>query len=555
MLFPFNKPRIYQEDFMKDVELSIENKKILLANAPTGIGKTAAVLSVIIPKIINSNLKVFFVTPRNIQHRMIVDTIKLIEKKFKLSVPYQTLIGKKNLCLKAKDNVDVYEYCKILRENDECEYYRNSKKINIVERDISKLVKISKEMKVCPYEVALNNIRNSNLIIGNYNHIFNENVRKYIFSKGNLSFEDLILVVDEAQNLPKSISNVYSKYLSVRQIKNAINEANRYNLDIVDMLENLESEVSEILKSERVIEKNEIRTEGYDLLIEYGDKIRSKVGKSYVGSVGEFLEMWRRDIENFKRLSYENKIQYLCIDPSIISGEIFDRINSGILMSGTLRPLRLYRDLLGIKRSILKEYKNPFPISNRKLFIVSNTTTRYIERNKKEYEKIANLIKDILNKTNGGGIIFFPSYKLMKDIIEFIGIKDNYLVEKKDMKQTEKEEYLNLIKKGYILFAVMRSNFYEGVNLPNVLKFIIIVGLPLPKPDIKTKVIMNYFEKKFGDGFKYAYILPTANTIRQAIGRMIRNETDKGIAILIDKRYNWKRYKDIIPNDWMINYL
>ena len=552
MLFPFEKPRIYQEDFMKDIEKTIDSKKILIAHAPTGIGKTAAVLSVIIPKLLNSNLKAFFITPRNIQHKIVIDTIKLIEKKYNIYIPYQDIVGKKNLCLKAKDNVDIYEYCRILRENNECEYYKNSKNINIVERDINDLLKISKKLKVCPYEIALKNIKNSKITIGNYNHIFNSNVRNYIFSRGNLSFENLLLVVDEAQNLPKSISNMYSKSLSIWQIENALNEAKKYSLfDIIELINNLKLDVSKIIKHERIVKKDELSIDDYSLFLEYGDRIRKEKGRSYIGSIGDFLEMWSKEIDGFKRISYEKKVQYICVDPSYISKEIFENIYSGVLMGGTLKPLRLYRDILGINNSILREYKNPFPIQNRRLFVIPKTTTRYSERNEREFEKIGNSLNEILEKSKGSGIIFFPSYEMMKNILKFVKKKD-FLVEKRNMSHTEKEEYLNSLKKGNILFAVMRSNFYEGIDIPNVLNFIVIVGLPLPKPDIKTKITMEYFERKFGNGFKYAYLLPTANIIRQAIGRMIRNENDKGVAILIDKRYKWKKYKELIPDDWII---
>ncbi len=551
MLFPFEKKRKYQDEMIRDIQEAVDNNKVLLIHAPTGIGKTVASLSSILPYVLNSELKLFFVTSKNIQHKIVVETIEKIEEKFDIKIPYQELIGKKNLCLKAPEDVDIYEFCRLLRKENKCEFFINSKNKIIRARNVIDLIEYSKKEKVCPYEMALKNIRNSKVIIGNYNHLFNLNVRNYIFSRGNLTPEDLIVVVDEAQNLPDSISKIYSKSISIRSINLAIKEMKKYGFNGISYLEKLRENLKRILKEERKVDKDEIWLENLDEFSNYGDMVREEKGKSYIGSVADFFYEWDEEKEGFVRISFENKLQYVCLDPSFASN-FLNEVKSAVLMSGTFKPLRFYRDLLGIKNYLMREYKNPFPIENRKIIIIPRTTTKYSCRNEEEFSKIGKEINNLIKKFEGGGIVFFSSYEMLNNVLKYIKINRKFFVENKKMSQIDKVKVVEGLKSGGVLFGVIGSNFSEGVDVPNSLEFVLVVGLPLLKPDILVKSKIEYFEKKFGKGFEYGYLLPSMNRIRQAIGRLIRSEKDKGTAVFIDRRYVWKRYRKFIPDDWNV---
>jgi len=86
------------------------------------------------------------------------------------------------------------------------------------------------------------------------------------------------------------------------------------------------------------------------------------------------------------------------------------------------------------------------------------------------------------------------------------------------------------------------------------LECVAVIGIPLSKPDLLTNSLINYYDKKFKAGWNYGYIYPAMNRTIQAAGRCIRSEKDKGVIILIDKRYTWENYLKCLPTDWIINF-
>jgi len=62
-------------------------------------------------------------------------------------------------------------------------------------------------------------------------------------------------------------------------------------------------------------------------------------------------------------------------------------------------------------------------------------------------------------------------------------------------------------------------------------------------------VLRNYYNKT-GNGFEYAYMYPGVSKVLQAIGRVIRSNDDKGVALLIDERFIQRRYTELFPSLW-----
>ena len=100
-------------------------------------------------------------------------------------------------------------------------------------------------------------------------------------------------------------------------------------------------------------------------------------------------------------------------------------------------------------------------------------------------------------------------------------------------------------KKGGIFLSVVGGRISEGMDFPSdELEVIIIVGIPYPPPSARQQALQKYYEKKYGNGWKYAVEAPTTRKLLQAIGRLIRDKDDRGIAIILDERA--KRFKKYI---------
>src|SRR3989344_484680 len=139
MLFPHDTSRKVQDDMVKDVYEAVSSKKNLIVHAPTGIGKTAASLSPALSYALENNLTVFFLTSRHTQHKIALDTLKKIKEEFSVA----DIIGKKGMCLQNVEYLyssEFNEYCKSIREKDECEFYNNVKKKNKVTAEANLLL-------------------------------------------------------------------------------------------------------------------------------------------------------------------------------------------------------------------------------------------------------------------------------------------------------------------------------------------------------------------------------------------------------------------------------
>ena len=94
------------------------------------------------------------------------------------------------------------------------------------------------------------------------------------------------------------------------------------------------------------------------------------------------------------------------------------------------------------------------------------------------------------------------------------------------------------------MFSVIGGRISEGMDFPaEELEIAVIVGIPYPKPTARQRGLQQYYEVKFRKGWEYTVEAPTARKILQSIGRLIRDENDRGVAVILDRRApRFKKY-------------
>ena len=598
-LFPFSKLRAGQEDLIMSIYDAIEKKKNIIIHAPTGIGKTAAVLSPALTYALKNNLTIFFLTSRHTQHKIAVDTLNYIKDEFNQKIIAVDLIGKRWMCsLKGADRLSSAEFtdfCKMQREEGTCEHYNNliqknkltvkgkeilSKIKDRLPLDVEDVIKLSSKENVCPYELSMILANKANVIIADYFYLFNPMISSLFFKKSKKEMDKSIIIIDEAHNLGKRIRDLLTIKMSNWIIKYAIKEAKKFHkkelIKKVVLIEDVLVRIGADLKcwQEKLVTKKEFismieKEFDYDELIaelEFAaEEVLHEQKKSFLGSIATFLTDWTGQDEGFTRiLSFKEikgqahfSLSYRCLDPSLVSKPVIECAHSVIAMSGTLTPTTMYKDILGFNNSEEKSYTNPFPIKNRLSLIVPKTTTKYALRSEEQYKNIAKILSEIVTVVPGNSALFFPSYGLRNNINKYFSkfCLRHTLLEEPGMTKKEKAELLKEFKdhkdEGAVLSGVITGSFAEGIDLPgDFLKAVVVVGLPLEPPDLETKELINYYDKKFGKGWDYAYVLPAFIKAMQATGRCIRSERDKGAIIFLDERYRWKNYLRCFPPDF-----
>jgi len=595
ILFPYKKIRKEQDKLIKEINKAIKEGKHLIAHAPTGLGKTVAALGPALRYAIDNNKTIFFLTSRHTQHIIVIETLKQIKEKYSLDFSVVDMIGKRWMCLvpgiEKMNSSDFHDYCKTQVETKKCEFYLNFKKNNKISVKAKKLLDELKKTishtegviescgqeKICPYEISALMAKDAKVIVADYYYIFNESIRNGFFTRTGLELNDCILIVDEAHNLSNRIRDLLTVNLSNFVLKNAIKEAKKYyNEDIVNELSQIQdilNDFSENVNGEKIIDKNmfvnrinKIKDyydlmEDLDMFVEF---VKGKQKRSYVSSVLRFLDKWLGEDVGFARILGIKQginepivvLSYRCLDSSKATKDIIKEVHSIICMSGTLTPTEMYASILGFDKAEKKEFDSPFPKKNKLNLIVPETTTKFTKRNEEQFKNIARICADIVNKVPGNCAVFFPSYELRNNIDNYFSplSRKAIFLEKPELTKSDKTKLLSKFKKykdtGAVLLCTASGSFGESIDLPgDLLKCVIVVGLPLNPPDMETKKLIEYYDKKFGRGWQYGYIFPAITKCLQNAGRCIRSETDKGVIVFLDERFAWENYLNYFPKN------
>ncbi len=591
-LFPHAQVRSVQRQMMHDAGEALEKRNHFVAHAPTGLGKTAATLSPALDLALKRDLVVFFLTSRHTQHKIVLDTLKAIRKKYNADFIATSIIGKKWMCTQqgvtTMRSNDFFPYCKALRESKTCEPYENARQG--VQRDMTlreieqeaplpteTVISRCSEKNICPYEVSLLLAEKSKVIVTDYYYLLHPHIRNAFLKKTRKKLDQAIIIFDEGHNLPGRARELMTQRISSRMILGAAKEARKYRFDdlavamaeLNSALENLANGLQQ--DGEKLVKREELldalsRFANLEEIVTRLDAaantVRQEKQRSMLGTIAEFLESWPGDDEGFSRILVKQNKNILlarrCLDPSLATKELVEGAYCTITMSGTLSPASMFADLLGIPAGnrITKEYPSPFPEQNRLALVVPRTTTKFSQRSDAQFKSIAGYCARLTNQIPGCVAMYFPSYQIRDAVNNAFSPLSNktLFLEQPNMTKEQKAQFLERFKKykdsGAVLLGVASGSFGEGIDLPGILKGVIVVGLPLDRPNLETQQLIEYYNRKFGKGWDYGYTMPALTKCMQNAGRCIRSETDRGVIIFLDERYAWPRYFSCFPSDW-----
>lgn len=567
--FPFEKYRDGQRKLINIVYQTIKEKEILFSQAPTGIGKT---ISTIFPavKALGEGIgnRIIYLTAKTINREVAEETLEKLR---------QDGLSFKSIAITAKEKICINEAfdCNPERCIYAKDYYGKLKNAMIYileneERISSEMLqKYAEKYKLCPFELSLDLSIYCDGIIGDYNYIFDPRASlvRILESKGN------IVLVDEAHNLIDRARNMYSASLCKSQIlkcknitKGKLNKLHsilgKINNSFIDLRNECEhKEVEWFYEDESPKELNKFlqlclkeseeilvrgnKFEGYEEILQLYFDINA-----FVSTMQLYDENYRTCIEKEVQ---EVKLTLYCVNPSENLKEYLVKCYSTIFFSATISPIGYYISMLGGDGETYR-LKLPSPFKKENLTVcISSINIRYTYRKKTlglVRDKIINFIKEKV----GNYIVFAPSYAYMELLWDEIGkfnIEDYELIkQKQSMSEEEKSEFLKKFKtsNNLLMFCVIGGMFSEGIDLPGEqLIGSIIIGVGYPMISMRNEIIKEFYKE---NGYDYAYIYPGINKVQQAVGRVIRTETDVGRVLLIDDRYATNTYKMLLPNEW-----
>jgi len=271
----------------------------------------------------------------------------------------------------------------------------------------------------------------------------------------------------------------------------------------------------------------------------------------------------------FDKLLDEPRVRSFLLDPGVVSGPLFASCRGSILMSGTLFPAEMYRDLLRLpeteeRKVFAKDYDSPFLSERRPVLVAQNTTSRYTERGEANTNNIREHVIEVLRNTPGHVALFTQSYAMLDMVLDdYRWIPWGIQIEKENSRMSKRqvgEMVENLYRKRrtndrIMLCGVLSGKLAEGVDYPeNILDAVICIGLPVPPPSARQKALTDYCQDKFGVSVarRYSSHQPAVNSVLQAIGRPIRKAEDRALVVILEKRIREKPYRFCIPTNLMV---
>lgn len=564
-----------QKELAAGVYRTIRREKNLFIQAPTGTGKT---ITTVFPavKAVGEELadKIFYLTAKTITRTVAKEAFDMLRHHGYLGRVI-TITAKEKLCLCEEMDCNPV-HCPYA----EGHYDRvNDAVFDLInkERDITREVLIAQaeKFRVCPFEMCLDTTLWVDDIICDYNYVFDPNVYlKRFFAEGVKG--DYLFLIDEAHNLVERGREMYSAvlykedFLKVKKIMKeysrkcvkALEKCNGHLLGLkrecenYEILDNIGALIFALMQLGAALEEFFLKD------ISFPEK---KEVQDFYLELRHFLNMYERVDENYVVYTEHEadgrfKLKLYCVDTAVNLQECLDKGRSTIFFSATFLPIQYYKKLLSTKEDNYAVYaRTVFSKEQRLLVIGTDVSSKYTRRNEGEFAKIARYIYETAQGKKGNYMAFFPSYKMMEQVLDkFYALnlgEMDCVVQEMGMREQEREEFLESFRverdNTLVGFCVMGGIFSEGIDLKNeALIGAIIVGTGLPQISNEREILKNYYDKRYGEGFDYAFRYPGMNKVLQSAGRVIRTMEDRGVIVLLDERFLQREYLKMFPREW-----
>jgi DNA excision repair protein ERCC-2 len=583
LVFPHAQPRRYQEELMAQVAGTLEHGRHLLVSAPSGIGKTVGTLFPALKFALAHDQRVFFVTAKNTQHAQAAATLRRLATASGVVIQ-----AREKMCINS-----IYacreEFCAHLQMLP-----LKVQQTGIVARLAEKRVleapdtiAAGRAVSVCPFELALLEAERLDAVVGDYNYVFDPQVYFRRFFQ-DADYSDAILIIDEAHNLVARALDYYSPRLSRHQVHDAGRQLGHIEPGLAKQIRGLLRVIDEFLAAQQPPAADEYSqvedeppppTAGRQFLIEspqwFFDEIRPQVDRlsvryfldkvesgralpedpleDFFSELGKFYSVLGLAGEEFAYLADGESVQVLCRDASRMLAERLAGFHSVIAMSATLEPMDFYATMLGFDAARTDRLclPSPFPAENRKVLVYHRVSTAFRHRGA-NYEKIAEIIATTTGARPGNYMALFPSYEFLRATARHL--TPPFLAQEPGMTDEQRAAVLSALQTNdppKLVLAVQGGVFAEGVDYPGeMLSGVIVVSPALPTVSFERELMRRYYQERYGKGFEFAYLYPGMNRVIQSVGRLIRTETDVGVAVLICQRFAQNQYTALFPAEW-----
>jgi DNA excision repair protein ERCC-2 len=575
--FPHASFRPGQRQLAEAVYKSASIGCCLLAQAPTGIGKTIGTLFPLLKACPGQELdKVFFLAAKTSGRRLALDALTLIKNSEpKLPLRVLELVARDKAC-EHPDKACHGESCPLAKGFYDRLPQARSAALATGAMDKESLRAVALEHQVCPYYLSQDLARWSDVVVGDYNYYFDLSAMLYSLTVANQW--RVSVLVDEAHNMIERARKMYTAELdqaSFKFMRRSAPAALKQPLDRVNRNWNelhkeqaAHYQVYAAIPEKFLSALQQAASAITDYMTENPTAVDANLQRFYFDAlhfsrVAElFGEHSLFDITKDSGAGNKPAGSVLCLRnvvPAPFLAQRFAAARSSALFSATLSPWHFYGDTLGMPdNTVWVDVESPFKAEQLSVQVISRISTRYRHRDD-SLSPIVDLMAKQYEQQSGNYLAFFSSFDYLQKVADVFKARYPGIPmweQSRRMEEIEREQFLARFTptgRG-VGFAVLGGSFGEGIDLPGdrlIGAFIATLGLPQMNP--VNDQIMQRMSATFGAGYDYTYLYPGIQKVVQAAGRVIRTQSDRGVVYLIDDRFKRPDVLRLLPGWWKVD--
>lgn len=581
LAFPHAEFRSGQRELAVSVYRAARDGQTLMAQAPTGIGKTLATIFPLLKACAADQVeRIFFLTAKTPGRALALDAVDVLHASAEANGNVNAL-PLRTLELVARDKA--CEHPDKACHGDSCPLARGfydrldeARRTALAHRRLDRATVRSAALAhdVCPYYLAQELVRWSDIVVGDYNYYYDSSALLYALTQ--LNQWRIAVLVDEAHNLLDRARRMYTASLEQSAFRAARKSA---PIALRKPLERLNREWNAL---------NRAQTEGYQVHSEVPPRLLS-AAQNLIGAVTEQVAEAPLSIDETQLRFYFDAMHFVSLaeqfgehsvfDTTLVSGASATRASTlcvrnvipapflvpryaaartTVMFSGTLSPHHFYRDTLGLpEETRWLDVEGPFRAEQLKVHVASHVSTRWRDR-ERSLAPIVELIAQQYAVQPGNYLGFLSSFDYLQRVVALM--RERYpevpvWMQEQGMDEAAREAFLARFRamgQG-VGFAVLGGAFSEGVDLVGEqLIGAFVATLGLPQINDVNEQMRRTMEAKFGNGYDYMYLYPGLQKVVQAAGRVIRTEQDTGVVHLIDDRYRRPEVRRLLPRWWQV---
>ena len=572
MVFPHPSFRIGQREMAAAIYRSAVHGRCVMAQAPTGIGKTLGSLFPLLKAWPAKQLdKIFFLTAKSSGRQLALDALATLSHATPLRV--LEMVARDKAC-EHPDKVCHGESCPLARGFYDRLPAARQAALKVTQLDRHALRGVALEHHVCPYYLSQELARWSDVIVGDYNYYFDTNAM--LFSLTESKEWRVSVLVDEAHNLVERARAMYSatldeaRFRSVRRtvpapLKHAFDKIGR-TWQALSSAQTTEYEVHAALPGRFIDALENMIAVVTEFVGEQPEALDRDMLRFYFDAMHFVRIAERFDTHSLFDITHPHhattrRYTVLCLRNIVPAPHLKSRFagaHSVALFSATLTPAHFYRDMLGLPEDCTQvDVASPFHADQLQVRAVANVSTRYHDR-EQSVPQLVDLIAAQYRRVPGNYLSFFSSFEYLDQVASALRREHPDIavwMQARAMSEADQQAFLARFTEtgSGIGFAVLGGSFGEGIDLGGnrlIGAFVATLGLPQLNP--VNQQMKARMDAEFGAGHDYTYLFPGVQKVVQAAGRVIRGQHDRGVLYLIDDRFVRAEVRRLLPEWWEV---